>query len=100
MGNTEVPSYVYLLDTWLKEIPTAPDGPDGEGSTHCDQDGKAFALGSVDALRAAVRFARSYAKDLHKPVWSEDVLDKATEAVMREFGELPQTAGFMDQRGR
>ncbi len=85
MGNTEVPSYVYLLDTWLKEIPTAPCGPDGEGATYCDQDGKALSFGTVDALRAAVRFAHRYAKDLGKTVWSKDILDKATETVMREF---------------
>ncbi len=52
-------------------------------------------LETVDALRAGVRFARSYAKELDEPVWSEGVLEKATTAVMSKFDEELRALGLV-----
>ncbi len=83
---------------WTKEIPTAPedaDGDDAEGITYCDLGGKVLPCETVDALRAGVRFARRYAKEFDEPVWSEGVLEKATIAVMSEFGEELRALGLV-----
>ncbi len=87
IGKTDVPCIVYVDegDTWTKKIRTAPECADGEGITYIDQDRKIFRCGTVDAMRAVVRFARKYEKKLGNPIWSDDVLDKATSTVIGEF---------------
>ncbi len=86
----EVPSIVYLNNEWMKVIPDVPDDLEDEVSTYIDEDGNAFACTNVDALRAGVRLAKKLAFDLDQPVWSKDVLHKATDVVIADFDQDPE----------
>ncbi len=91
MGNIEVPYITHLNNLWTKKSTFSPPNctDDGEGGivTYIDQDGCPFDCETVDALRAAIRFAQRYARELRKPVWSEDVLHKMTMAMLDEVFE-------------
>jgi len=86
MGNIEIPCITYVCDLWTKEVTTAPlsCADDGGIATYVDQDGQPFACETVDALRAAVLFARKFSRERQEPIWSEKVLHNMTLAVLED----------------
>ncbi len=87
MPRKKIPCIVHLNDVWTKSVSELLVGPNDERATYIDQDGDSFPCENIDALRASVLLARKYAADLGQPVWNEDILNKATDDVIGEFGE-------------
>lgn len=87
MPEIEFPFIASLVDTWMRDVSINTDNADSQKSSFVDQDGNALSCKNYDALRAGVCCARKYAIDLDIPVWSETVLNKATNNVMDEFEE-------------
>ncbi len=100
IGETELPFIVNVSSAgkpeegWTKKIPNAPFIGLLEHDelpmfkNHCQEP---FVGEYVDALRATARYAIKYSKELAVPVWSEEVLKKATLSVMSKFDEELRT---------
>ncbi len=50
----------------------------------------------MDAVRVGIRLVRKRALDLDLPIWDEDVLNEATDAVIEEFDEELGTSSDSD----
>jgi len=86
MGTMELPFVVYWDIELEMSFSDLPDGAEEGGVVFTDEDGNALGCKDVDALSVAIYLARGYAAEVGKLVWSENVLVKATDAVMAEFG--------------
>ncbi|KLO08878.1 hypothetical protein SCHPADRAFT_1000662 [Schizopora paradoxa] len=88
MEGMEFPCIVHLDNKLTKSVQAPPcmsDTEEPERASFVDEDGNAIDCAKLDALRAGVLLAKSYADETGESVWDGAILRKAADKIIEEF---------------